>query len=122
MAFTIDPALELLHGLSKRLTAKLVGLAASNLSPGKKVRVAKSLGQVQNNLEKTASAEIGLTREGQSKTQDGVRFTLVRKDETWVIDEKACASLFPRSQYPKAWRKKRAGGNVKLEVGPYPED
>ena len=42
MAFTIDPAVELLHAFSKRLTAKLIGIAASKLSPGRKVRVAQS--------------------------------------------------------------------------------
>ena len=118
MAFTIDPAVEQLHALSKRLTAKIIGLAASKLSPGKKVRVAKAFGQVQSNLEKTASTEIGLTREGQRKIDDGVQFTLIPKTQEWVIDEKSCAQMFPRDKYPKAWRQSNKGGNVKLEVGP----
>ena len=119
MAFTIDPAVELLHALSKRLTATIVGLPTSKLlSPGRKVRVGKSLDKIHRALVKQGSDEIGLTEEEPSKVDAGVRFTLVEKYEEWVIDEAACASLFPRSKYPKAWRQSKKGGNVTLDIGP----
>ena len=119
MAFTIDPAAELLHALSKRLTATIVGLPSNKLlSPGRKVRVAKALAAIARALEKTAGTEIGLTKEGERKVDAGTQFTLVPKTTEWVIDEKACAQLFPRDKHPKAWRQSNKGGNVKTDVGP----
>ena len=122
MDFAIDPAVELLHALSKRLTARLLGLATSKLSPGKKVRVAKALGKIQSAIEKAAVQESGVSEDQPTVVMDGVRFHLVGKHTEWVIDEKACATLFPRSSHPKAWRQSHKGGNVQLEVGPIPEE
>ena len=61
MAYTINPAKELLHAFSKRIASTMVGLAASALSPGRKVRVGAALGQIKNALDKSGRIEVGLT-------------------------------------------------------------
>lgn len=118
MAYTIDPAKELLHAFSRRAASTMVGLAAGALSPGRKVRVGAALGQIKNALDKSGKTEAGLTEKKPTVVDAGVRFTLAPRSEEWVIDEKACAQLFPRSKYPKAWRLSKKGGNVTTDIGP----
>lgn len=120
MAFIVDPATELRRAFNTRMANTIVGLTtgAKVLTPGLKVRIASALKKIAGVLEKQAREEIGVTDRRPTKRDAGVLFALVPKSQEWVIDEKACAQLFPRAKYPKAWRQSNKGGNVSTDIGP----
>lgn len=124
MAYTIDYAQELRRVFSARLTNSLVGLITGKqpLSCGMKARVAAALKKVAGALEKQARIEANCTARRPSHVDAGVRFTLQPESHEWVIDAAVAAKLLPIKDYPHAWRKSHSGGNVKIEIGPAPEE
>lgn len=123
MAYSVDPGQELRRVFSARLTNTVLGLITGKqpLSCGAKVRVASALKKIAAALEKQARIEADCTGRRRSHVDAGVHFYLVPPSEDWVIRPDVAAQLISREDHPEAYRLSRTGGNVKTEIGPFPE-
>ena len=122
MAYTIDPFAELERVLPKRQVANIRKLLGpdSALSPGRKIRVGAALDAIHKVFETEGISEVQLTKG--SAHDAGVAFYTAPTYSTPKIREKVAESLLPQEKYPQAWRVSSGGGQVKADVGPYPEE
>ena len=125
MAYVLKAAEELARHLPPRATAIITGwpVGIPKLkSPGAKARVAAALRNIASRLETQAKREAGCTVEEPTRVHEGVTFTRKAETEQWVIDPTVVEQRLPREKYPEAWKVKRSGGNVSIEVGPHPDE
>ena len=125
MAFTIDPAVELVYGHlapSVRRAIERLTVQGDKLSPGEKIRAAAALKKIAGTLENQGKADIGLQQAGGTATDVGVLFYHVPKSEQAVIKPAMAASLLPITKYPKAWGMSKTGGIITTTIGPLADE
>ena len=129
MAYTVDPYEELERFLPARTvsTIRMLFSGDSPLSPGQKVRLGKSFEVLGKDEQSTGLADIvalkGAKRVASGRVFDaGCRFYQEPEYEKPALKIKVAEKLLDAKKYPQAWRTSRGGGQVKADIGPYPEE